>query len=144
MTLLGHIENGVIVLDDATTLPDGMRVRVEVVPVGKTQAEEVEEPKTLHDRYQSVIGVIDDMPEDFAAQHDHYIHGTPKKDLSERQEPLDPSPTLYEQLQPIVGILGGLPSDFASDHGRGQSRAPTDSSPSSGKPSCNTPMSGAS
>src|SRR5262249_16036409 len=116
------IENGVIVLDEATTLPDGMRVRVEVVPVGKTQAEEVEEPKTLYERYQSVIGVIDDMPEDFAAQHDHYIHATPKKDLSEQQESLDPSSTLYEQLQPIVGILGGLPSNLASEHSPGQAK----------------------
>ena len=25
------------------------------------------------------VGVFDDLPEDFAAEHDHYIHGTPKR-----------------------------------------------------------------
>ena len=79
MTLLGHIQNGMIVLDEATTLPDGMKVRVAIVPVGPTPAGETSQPRTLLDHYQSIIGVIDDMPEDFAEQHDHYIHGTPKK-----------------------------------------------------------------
>jgi hypothetical protein len=44
MTLLGHIENGVIVLDEAMTLPDGMKVRVEVLPVSKVQVEDDASP----------------------------------------------------------------------------------------------------
>jgi hypothetical protein len=24
-------------------------------------------------------GIVKDMPPDFAAEHDHYIHGTPKR-----------------------------------------------------------------
>ena len=26
-----------------------------------------------------LAGIARDLPEDFAAQHDHYIHGTPKR-----------------------------------------------------------------
>ena len=33
MTYRGHIKNGVAVLDDPTTLPDGTPVRVEVEPL---------------------------------------------------------------------------------------------------------------
>lgn len=79
MTLLGHIQDGMIVLDEATTLPDGMKVRVEIVPVASRNGEETETPRTDYEHYKSIIGAIDDMPSDFAAQHDHYIHGTPKK-----------------------------------------------------------------
>ena len=78
MTLLGHIENGMIVLDEATTLPDGMKVRVELVPVA-THQPVTDKLQTDYEHYQSIIGAIDDMPSDLAEQHDHYIHGTPKK-----------------------------------------------------------------
>lgn len=116
MTLLGHIQNGMIVLDEAMTLPDGMKVRVELLPIGNAQVEDDPKPSSLYDHYQSIIGAIDDLPEDFAAQHDHYIHGVPKTETSQSQESLDASPTLYEQLQPIVGALKGLPPDLAKNH----------------------------
>lgn len=79
MTLLGHIENGMIVLDEATTLPDGMKVRVAIVPVGSEASTTEGQPKTLYERYQSIIGAAEGLPADFAEQHDHYIHGTPKR-----------------------------------------------------------------
>ena len=28
---------------------------------------------------EEYLGCIKDLPEDFAAEHDHYIHGTPKR-----------------------------------------------------------------
>ncbi len=68
-----------IVLDEATKLPDGMKVRVEIMPVSARRDEEAEVPSTDYEHYKSIIGAIDNMPSDFAAQHDHYIHGTPKK-----------------------------------------------------------------
>ena len=81
MTLLGlgHIQNGMIVLDESTTLPDGMKVRVAIVPVSSDASAAEEQPKTLYERYQSIIGVAEGLPADFAEQHDHYIHGTPKR-----------------------------------------------------------------
>ena len=71
MSFQGHIQNGGVVFDEPVTLPEGSEVRVEVVssPVRKTLAE----------RYKNIIGVVDDLPEDMAENHDHYLHGTPKK-----------------------------------------------------------------
>jgi hypothetical protein len=67
----GHVAGGVIVLDDKAGLPEGTRVRVE--PIGSAQ------PQTLAERFQNVIGKAGGLPEDMAAQHDHYIHGSPKR-----------------------------------------------------------------
>ena len=79
MTYQGHYENGVVVLDELTCLKDGVRVRIEVI-TNREASERIEDkPSTPFEHYQSIIGGIEDLPQDFAAQHDHYIHGTPKK-----------------------------------------------------------------
>jgi hypothetical protein len=70
MTYRGHIENGSVVLDEAVVLPEGTKVRVEAL---------AESGKTLAERFQDVIGCISDLPSDMAENHDHYIHGTPKR-----------------------------------------------------------------
>ncbi|HUY12696.1 MAG TPA: hypothetical protein VMX16_03565 [Terriglobia bacterium] len=36
-------------------------------------------PRPLSERLKDVIGAVHDMPADWAANHDHYIHGTSKK-----------------------------------------------------------------
>ena len=71
MTIRGHIENGVVVFDEPTSVPDGTEVRVEVL--------EPKPRKTLAERFANSIGAAKNLPSDLAAQHDHYIHGTPKK-----------------------------------------------------------------
>lgn len=71
MSYRGHVENGVIVLDDPATLPEGAAVRVEL-------AEERTE-RSLADRLRPVIGICKTLPEDMAEQHDHYVHGRPKR-----------------------------------------------------------------
>ena len=50
MTLLGHIENGAVVLDDAVDLPEGAQVRIEVIPA--------ESPKILHPEVQKIYGIL--------------------------------------------------------------------------------------
>ncbi len=70
MSFQGHIENGVVVFDEPLTLPEGTAVRVEAA---------TSPPKTLAERYKNVIGAGVDLPEDMAKNHDHYLHGTPKK-----------------------------------------------------------------
>lgn len=72
MELEGVVQNGVIVPDAPSVLPDGTRVRIEPVP------SPVAKPKTFAERYADFCGVIDG-PEDLAAQHDHYRLGTPKR-----------------------------------------------------------------
>lgn len=68
MTFRGHVQNGVVVLDEPTDLAEGAQVHVQ--PVGR---------RTLADRLRNVIGSVPDLPEDLADNHDHYIHGTPKQ-----------------------------------------------------------------
>ena len=79
MTLQGHFHNGVIVLDEPVNLPDGIRVRVELLPAAEAPEKRDSVTGSHYSHYQSIIGVINDLPVDFAAQHDHYIHGTPQK-----------------------------------------------------------------
>ena len=71
MNYRGRINNGVVVLEDGADLPEGTEVRVEPV----------EQPtrKTLYERFKNVAGKAEGLPADFAEQHDHYIHGSPKK-----------------------------------------------------------------
>jgi hypothetical protein len=71
MTFQGHIQNGVAVFDEPMTLPDG--TKVQIVPAASPA------PKSLAERFQNIIGAADDLPADLAENHDHYLHGTPKK-----------------------------------------------------------------
>lgn len=78
MTYHGRIKDGVVVLDQAGALPDGTEVRVEPVPRDGTPGEEEKLPP-WGEVLKDFIGALEGMPEDLAAQHDHYLHGTPKK-----------------------------------------------------------------
>lgn len=73
MRVLGTVRNGVIVLDEGHTLPEGTRVQL-VVAESETAS-----PTTLGQRLLKLAGTVDDLPPDMAEQHDHYIHGTPKR-----------------------------------------------------------------
>ena len=42
-----------------------------------SSAEEPRQP-TIAEQFADLIGTVPDLPEDMAAQHDHYIHGVPK------------------------------------------------------------------
>ena len=72
MSFEGRVENGVIVLDVPNQLVEGTRVEVIVrdPPAGQS---------TLRERLLKLAGTVDDLPADMAQQHDHYIHGTPKR-----------------------------------------------------------------
>ena len=71
MVYRGIIKNGTVVLDERLPLPDGTEVRVEPIASGSRP--------TLAERFKDVIGTVPDLPPDMAKNHDHYIHGTPKK-----------------------------------------------------------------
>lgn len=71
-------EDGSIILDGpAPQLPAGSRVEVRISD--GQRSEEAEEGPTLFERLEPVIGTVAGLPEDLAEQHDHYIHGTPKR-----------------------------------------------------------------
>jgi hypothetical protein len=69
MTYRGHVQNGVVVLDEPATLPDGTSVQVQPVPP---------EP-TLGEKLMKYAGKASGMPSDLARNHDHYLYGVPKR-----------------------------------------------------------------
>jgi hypothetical protein len=76
MVYRGKVRNGVVVLEDGVGLPDGTDVRVE--PCARDEGVAVEGP-TLAEQFADVIGAVPDLPADMAAQHDHYLHGAPRR-----------------------------------------------------------------
>ncbi|HWG44579.1 MAG TPA: hypothetical protein VN688_17505 [Gemmataceae bacterium] len=74
MELHGTVQNGVVVFDTATPLAEGTKVKIQV----ELSAETTRKP-TLGERLLGLAGTVDDLPSDMAEQHDHYIHGTPKR-----------------------------------------------------------------
>ena len=116
MTYQGHFVNNMVVLDEAVNVPDGVSVRVELLPNPVTQVPVGEVPgdvsgTSLYEQLKDFIGAAKGLPADFAAEHDHYIHGTPK-----RSETESPSRTIAERLSNVIGKGIGLPSDFAENH----------------------------
>ena len=78
MTLEGHIEDGHVILDTPVVLPNGTKVTVSVQPALSQPAAEDEFP-TLYERLKPVIGKAKGLPTDLAINHDHYLHGQPKR-----------------------------------------------------------------
>jgi hypothetical protein len=79
MTINGHVENGRIILDEAVPLAEGMKVRVELLASASEEPVEDVQGPTLYEQLKPIIGIVKDLPSDFARNHDHYIHGLPKK-----------------------------------------------------------------
>ncbi|MEA3211876.1 MAG: hypothetical protein QOE70_4933 [Chthoniobacter sp.] len=76
MSITAIVENDTIKLP--MHLPDGTKVEITLPEEGEAQAALENEP-TLYDTLKGFIGQAKGLPEDFAAEHDHYIHGTPKR-----------------------------------------------------------------
>jgi hypothetical protein len=72
MTVQGTVINGTIVLDANQALPEGARVSV-------TVEAEPGQQESLRDVLMKYAGCMKGLPPDMAEQHDHYIHGTPKR-----------------------------------------------------------------
>jgi len=83
MTVEGHVENGQIVLNQEISLPEGMRVRVEFVsnePAQESTKEaSSEQLPSLYERMKPFVGAVKGLPSDYAINHDHYLHGQPKR-----------------------------------------------------------------
>ena len=73
MTYRGHVKNGVVIFDEPANLPEGTEVRVEQV------TQEAAEPPNWAEVFKDVAGKAKDLPSDLAANHDHYLHGAPKR-----------------------------------------------------------------
>jgi len=60
------------VLPEGVARPSGTLVRVEPLPPE-------EQMPTLAEALKDFVGIFDDLPSDLAVNHDHYVHGQPKK-----------------------------------------------------------------
>jgi hypothetical protein len=74
MSFTGHIQNGVVVFDEANSLPDGTAVEMAVL------AAEPHNPPSLWDRLKPVAGKAEGLPADASTRVDHYLtQGLPKE-----------------------------------------------------------------
>jgi hypothetical protein len=76
MTYRGIVKNGVVVLGEAAELAEGTEVRVE--PIGQGEGFPGDGP-TLVEQFSDVIGTVPELPSDMAKNHDHYLHGAPRR-----------------------------------------------------------------
>jgi len=73
MSITAIVQNDTIKLP--VHVPDGTTVEIIV----KSEQRTAPAPGTFFDTIRDLVGTVDGLPEDFAAEHDHYIHGTPKR-----------------------------------------------------------------
>ena len=72
MTYRGRVKGGVVVLEPGMQLEEGSEVLVEPVAGSDVYA-------SLRQGLLELAGTVKGLPVDMARNHDHYIHGTPKK-----------------------------------------------------------------
>lgn len=78
MVYRGRVEKGVVVLEGNPPLPDGTPVRVEAVVQSAEEAVSATAP-TWGEVLRDFVGQVEGLPSDWAKNHDHYIHGAPKR-----------------------------------------------------------------
>lgn len=76
MTCRGHVKNGVVVLDEPVSLPDGARVEVSILPF--TQEPQIDDSSEAgKQRLLRFAGKFTGLPEDAATNLDRYLYGQP-------------------------------------------------------------------
>ncbi|HEY3322534.1 MAG TPA: hypothetical protein VGP72_18880 [Planctomycetota bacterium] len=75
MTYRGTVTNGVVVIEDPKGLPEGASVNVQLVRRRKTRRKKV----NGWDELLKLAGTVKGLPSDMARNHDHYIHGLPRR-----------------------------------------------------------------
>ena len=74
MSLLGHVQNGVVVFDEQASLPEGTEVEVAM------RDSVLDSRPTLWDRLGDVVGKATGLPADASTRIDHHLtHGLPKE-----------------------------------------------------------------
>ena len=74
MSFEGTVQDGVVVFGSGQSLPEGTRVEITV----KADAS-VKPPEASLASLLRFAGTVKDLPEDMALNHDHYLHGAPKR-----------------------------------------------------------------
>jgi hypothetical protein len=81
MTVHGKVKGKVVVPEKGARLPDGADVEIRIVMPRKKKrggSKNVQQ-ESLSDLLQEFAGTITNAPADLARNHDHYLHGKPKK-----------------------------------------------------------------
>lgn len=76
----GRVMNGVVILESGASLPEGTLVTV--APVKKARQSKRRKAKAasrLGEMLMEFAGAAQGLPTDMAENHDHYLHGLPKK-----------------------------------------------------------------
>ena len=74
-----HSDGKVLVPDEPVDLPRDRELHVTVRPVGPPSVKTEDLPAWVVKGLEISAQMPKDLPRDMAVQHDHYIHGTPKK-----------------------------------------------------------------
>ncbi len=77
MSYLGRVKNGVIVFDKPIDLPNGTRVKIELLPE-PTPKVAADNALTLYEHLRSVAGKARGLPPDAPLRVDHYLYRTPE------------------------------------------------------------------
>ncbi len=79
-TIQAHFDGKVFVPDNAVQMPVGTRLQL-VIEELPAEENRFAEPTPLMALYDAIKDLPDDpnAPTDGAAQHDHYLHGLPKR-----------------------------------------------------------------
>jgi len=91
MVYRGHVENGMIRLEDAPLLPEGVEAEVRLLTEGEPREKEEKVPSinldpnapTIEDKLRAIWADVSEeqwnrLPLDLTDNLDHYIYGTPK------------------------------------------------------------------
>jgi hypothetical protein len=79
MTYRGRIENGIVAMEPGANLREGTDVYVEPVSTAEGTPEGSPEVRDLRKGLLAFSGVVKGGPSDLARNHDHYLHGMPRK-----------------------------------------------------------------
>jgi len=74
MVYRGHVQTGVVVVDDSVALPEGVEVQVEIISLPNESPTGVP-ADTLYDQLGPLVGAAKGLPSDLARNHDLYLHG---------------------------------------------------------------------
>jgi hypothetical protein len=76
MEITGVVSNGTVVFDSPINIPDGTKVSIRVL--GQIERASTTS-SSLGKRLLKHAATVAGLPSDLAEQHDHYLHGTPKR-----------------------------------------------------------------
>ena len=79
MVYRGHVENGLIRLEDAPILPEGVEVEVRLLAEDASSGGLKRMSSSIYETLKDFVGMADGLPASMSINHDHYLYGVPKR-----------------------------------------------------------------